>query len=119
MLVPPFDEINKILHDNKHFRDKKHYICTQNGTQMKIITSREFRENQKNYFNLAEKEKVIVHRGNKRKPFLLVPINESLESDLYFSDIEIIKLIETGIEEVKKGKITTITDVNNIWTDIL
>lgn len=86
---------------------------------MKIITSREFRENQKNYFELAEKERVIVHRGNKRRPFLLVPITESIENEIYFSDTKVIESIEKGIEDVQNGKLTTIVDAKNIWADIL
>lgn len=86
---------------------------------MKIITSREFRDNQKNYFELAEKERVIVHRGSKRRPFLLVPITESIENEIYFSDTKVMESIEKGIEDVQNGKLTTIVDAKNIWPDIL
>jgi hypothetical protein len=51
---------------------------------MKIITSREFRENQKAYFDLAETERVIIHRGKNRKPVLLTPIDQSTETDIFF-----------------------------------
>ena len=86
---------------------------------MRIITSREFRQNQKSYLDLAEKERIIIHRGNNRKPVLLTPINESDETDIYFYDPAVIASIKQGIEDVKKGKITTIKDLKNIWADIL
>ena len=86
---------------------------------MRIISTREFRENQKSYFDLAEKERIIIHRGNNRKPVLLTPIEESEETDMYFSDPAVIASIKQGIEDVKKGKITTLKDLKNIWADIL
>ncbi len=86
---------------------------------MKIITSREFRENQKNYFELAEKERVIIHRGSKKRPFLLVPITETMENEIYFSDSKILESIEKGKNEVLNGRTTIIVDATNIWPDIL
>ena len=86
---------------------------------MRIITSREFRENQKNYFDLAESERIIIHRGKNRKPVLLMPIDESEETDIYFSDPAVLAAIKKGIEDVKNGKVTTIKDLKNIWASIL
>ncbi|MFA5850791.1 MAG: prevent-host-death protein [Bacteroidales bacterium] len=86
---------------------------------MRIITTREFRENQKSYFDLAEKEKVIVHRGKNKKPVLLTPIEESEESDMYFSDPKVIASILRGIEDLQEGRVTRIKDTENIWPDIL
>lgn len=86
---------------------------------MRIITTREFRENQKSYFDLAEKERVIVHRGKNKKPVLLTPIEESEESDIYFSNSNVIASILRGIEDLKEGRLTGIKDTKNIWPDIL
>ncbi|MEN6618919.1 MAG: prevent-host-death protein [Rikenellaceae bacterium] len=86
---------------------------------MRIITTREFRENQKSYFDLAEKEKVIVHRGKNRKPVLLTPIEETEESDMCFSDPKVIASILRDIEDLKEGRVTRIKDTKNIWPDIL
>ena len=85
---------------------------------MKIITTREFRENQKAYFDLAETERVIVHRGKNRKPVLLTPVDENAETALYFSDPAVLSAIKQGIEDVKSGRITRISDLKNIWADI-
>ncbi|MDD4968278.1 MAG: prevent-host-death protein [Paludibacter sp.] len=86
---------------------------------MRIITRTEFRENQKSYFDLAEKERIIIHRGNNRKPVLLTPIEKSEETDIYFTDPAVMASIRQGIEDVKNGKVTTIKDLKNIWADIL
>jgi hypothetical protein len=74
---------------------------------MKIITSREFRENQKNYLELAKQERVVIRQGNKQS-FLILPINESEETDLYFSDPYIKSQIEQGIQDIKAGKVTKV-----------
>ena len=86
---------------------------------MRVITAREFREKQKDYLNLAETERVIIHRGKKRKSVLLVPINENTETDIFFSDVNVLNSIKEGIEDVKAGRVTTIRDLKNIWADIL
>lgn len=44
---------------------------------MRIISSREFNDNQKLYFDLADQnEQIIVQRG-KDKAYMLIPITES------------------------------------------
>jgi hypothetical protein len=86
---------------------------------MRIITSREFREKQRAYLELAEREKVIIHRGKNRKPVLLTPLSESEESDIYFSDPQIIASIQRGIEDIRAGRVTRIKDPKNIWESIL
>ncbi len=86
---------------------------------MRIITSREFREKQRAYLELAEREKVIIHRGKNRKPVLLTPLSESEESDIYLSDPQIIASIQRGIEDIRAGRVTRIKDPKNIWESIL
>lgn len=87
--------------------------------KMKIISTREFRDNQKSYFELAERERVIIHRGKNKKPVLLTPIEESSESDLYFSDSDVLESIRRGIEDAKAGRTTRIKDPKDIWGSIL
>lgn len=65
---------------------------------MLVISSREFRQNQKEYFERVDKgEQIIVQRGND-KAYLLTPVSEN---DLYFNS-EMIKKIRQSIEEVEK-----------------
>lgn len=94
-------------------------VYTINERIMRIITTREFRENQKSYFDMAEKERVIIHRGKNKKPVLLIPIEEGEETDLYFSDPNVLSSIKQGIVDVRDGRITVIKDLKNIWESIL
>ena len=111
--------------EKKYFKDDYYfaikYFCNfvHKRVHMKIITSREFREKQKAYFDLSEKERIIVHRGKNRKPVLISTIEESEESDIYFSDPKVMASIREGIEDIKAGRVTKIRDPNNIWQDIL
>jgi hypothetical protein len=83
---------------------------------MIVISSREFRDNQKKYFDLIDKdEKVIVQRG-KNKAYILTPVNDALKLSV---NPELINMIEQAEEEIAKGKVTKIRDPKNIWQDIL
>ncbi len=67
-------------------------------------TSRQFRDKQKDFFELADKgEKVIIRRG-KKQAYLLTPINED---DIYFTPA-ILEKINKSIKQVKEGKVTKI-----------
>ncbi len=77
---------------------------------MLIISSREFRQNQRLYFDKADKgEQIIVQRG-KDKSYALTPI---AKDDLYFN-ADIVKKIKKSIAQAKKGKITTISSSKEI-----
>jgi len=41
------------------------------------------------------------------------------ETDNYFANPKVIKAIERGKSDVKAGRVTKITDPNNIWDSIL
>jgi hypothetical protein len=83
---------------------------------MIVVSSREFRDNQKKYFDLIDKdEKVIVQRG-KNKAYILTPVNDALKLSV---NPELINMIEQAEEEIAKGKVTKIRDPKNIWQDIL
>lgn len=67
-------------------------------------TSRQFRDKQKDYLDLADKgEKVIIRRG-KKQAYLLTPINDD---DIYFTPAMLEK-INKSIKQVKEGKVTKI-----------
>lgn len=65
---------------------------------MQIITAREFRANQKKYFDLAESETVFVARKNAR-PIVISVADE----DDFLSKAELLS-IQKGIEDIKKGR---------------
>ena len=67
---------------------------------MLVISSREFRQNQKRYFEKADAgEQIIVQRG-KDKAYALTPVTGE---DLYF-DAEMVARIKESIDQVKSGK---------------
>lgn len=72
---------------------------------MLVVSSREFRQNQKRYFERADQgEQIIVHRG-KNKAYALTPVKEE---DLYFN-AEMVDRIKQSIGQVKSGKTKSIT----------
>lgn len=80
---------------------------------MLIISSREFRQNQKKYFEKVDNgEHVIVQRG-KDKAYSLTPVQQE---DMYFSADQI-KKIKESIAEIKQGdavKVTTAKEVSEL-----
>ena len=78
---------------------------------MLVISTREFRQNQKMYLDLVDKdEQVIVQRG-KNKAYILTAITET---DRYFSDPEIKMRIANSLEQAARGELTTLPkeDIN-------
>ena len=77
---------------------------------MLIISSREFRQNQRLYFDKADKgENIIVQRG-KDKAYALTPVSED---DLYFNG-EMIKKIKKSMKQAENGQVTTISSSEEI-----
>lgn len=69
------------------------------------ISSRQFRDKQKEIFELADKgEKIVIRRGDKQA-YVLTPIDDD---DLYFTP-EMLDKIEKSIQQVKEGKIRKLT----------
>lgn len=65
---------------------------------MQIVTTREFRANQRKYFELAEHEAVFVARRNAR------PIVISVVSDDEYLSNEELQSIQRGMEDVRDGR---------------
>lgn len=81
---------------------------------MLVISSREFRQNQKKYFEKVDKgEHIIVQRG-KDKAYTLTPVNED---DMYFN-AEMVKKIKQSILEVQKGQVKRVSTSKEI-SDLL
>ena len=65
------------------------------------ITSREFRDNQKSFFELADEgEQIIIRRKGKNRAYTLTPIDTN---DLILSPA-LKKKIEKGLQDIKDGK---------------
>ena len=72
---------------------------------MLIISSREFRDNQKKYFDLIDQnEQVVVQRG-KNKSYKLVPI---MEKETLMTETEFYAMVDRGIKDVEEGRVTRV-----------
>ena len=65
---------------------------------MRIVTTREFRANQKKYFEMAEKETVLISRRNA------APIMVCAVRDEDFPSRDELEAIQRGIEDIKHGR---------------
>jgi hypothetical protein len=73
-------------------------------------TSRQFRERQKDFFELADKgEKVVIRRGRKQT-YVLTPVSED---DLYFTP-EMIQRIKDAQQEIKEGKFISFNSTDEL-----
>lgn len=89
---------------------------------MLVISSTQFRTSQKKYLDLAERERVIIKRGNKVIELVVsdkVNNNPSPSNDTWFDNSKNIEAVMMGIEEIKAGKTIEIKDPKNIWDSIL
>jgi len=83
---------------------------------MLIISSREFRDHQKKYFDLVDQnEQVIVQRG-KNKAYILAPIGDA---DKLSVNEQLVEYVREAELELSNKQTTTIQDPNNIWESIL
>lgn len=81
---------------------------------MLVISSREFRENQKKYFDSVDSgEQVIVQRGKDRS-YKLVPVTSS---DVCMTEEEFYEKIDRSIQQAKEGKVLRVStneDLKNL-----
>jgi hypothetical protein len=83
---------------------------------MMIISSREFRDNQKKYFDLVDQNKQIIVQRGKDLAYLIVPLKDV---DRLSVNDELIQTVQEAEAEYAKLKTTKIKDPNNIWESIL
>jgi len=77
---------------------------------MLVISSREFRQNQRLYFDKVDQgEQVVVQRG-KDKSYVLSPVTED---DLYFN-AEMVARIKKSLQEARDGDTVTISTPKEI-----
>lgn len=78
--------------------------------RMLVINSREFRQNQRLYFDKVDNgEQVIVQRG-KDKAYSLTPVDKD---DLYFN-AAMVKQIRESIKQVENGQVIRVTSSDEI-----
>lgn len=80
---------------------------------MIVISSREFRENQKKYFDLAQIQRVIIKRKDQFLELVShgnsIPESVSPSNDPFFDDPRNIEEILKASKEAKEGKTVKLT----------
>lgn len=51
-------------------------LVHKNNLTMRIVTSREFRDNQKKYFDMVDNKEQVIVKRSKNRAYKLVPVNE-------------------------------------------
>lgn len=70
---------------------------------MKSISRTEFRDNLKKYFELAEKEYIIIHKGVK-KAYVLMPFDVLDETEYQRASLKNAAHIQQGLDEINKDQ---------------
>ena len=82
---------------------------------MVIVSSREFRDHQKKYFDLVDQnEQIIVQRG-KDKAYVIIPLNDS---DRLSVNEQLIQAVQDAEAEYTNQTTTHIKDPGNIGESI-
>jgi hypothetical protein len=68
------------------------------------VTSRQFRDNQKTFFDLADEGKQIIIKRGRKKSYVLSPVQED---DLYFTP-QMLERIDRALEQIEHGECTVI-----------
>lgn len=69
-----------------------------------VIYSREFRDNQKKYFDLVDKDQQVIVKRRNGKAYALVPVAES-----YFLDPNNVERLRHSIAQAEAGEVTELT----------
>ena len=80
---------------------KMDIFATLNWLKMVVVSSREFRANQRKYFDLALTDDVVI-TSRSHGSYRLVPLRES---DMLIDQTTLEAKIRRGIEEYEQGKV--------------
>ena len=83
---------------------------------MMIISSREFRDNQKKYFDLVDRNNQIIIQRGKDKAYVIVPL---IDADRLSVNDELLHTVQDAEAEYAKHKTTQVKDPGKIWESIL
>ncbi|RYX86972.1 prevent-host-death protein [bacterium] len=83
---------------------------------MLVISSEEFSNNQKKYFDLLDTNIQIIVQRDKDKAYLLTPLSDI---DSLSTNPELISRILQAEENIKNAEVVIIADPKNIWASIL
>ncbi|HSH50229.1 MAG TPA: hypothetical protein VK982_00745 [Bacteroidales bacterium] len=100
---------------------------------MKIVTSREFRDHQKKYFDMVDKKEQVIVKRSKNRAYKLVPVTEddmlieipeeyrcdpyeiSPSGDLFWADKRNVEIVKKAIENKDQiaDKLNSADDIKN------
>jgi hypothetical protein len=105
---------------------------------MKVISSREFRDNQKKYFDLVDSNEQVVVKRSKNRAYKLVPVDDddmlieipnefrcdpyeiSPSGDLFWADKRNVDILKKAIENKDQiaEKLNTAEDIKNFLNSL-
>lgn len=105
---------------------------------MKIVTSREFRDNQKKYFDLVDKKEQVIVKRSKNRAYKLVPVTDddmlieipkeyrcdpyeiSPSGDLFWADKRNVEIVKKAIENKEQiaDKLNSADDIKNFLNNL-
>jgi len=74
------------------------------------VTSRQFRDNQRSFFDLADKGKQIVIKRRSKQAYTLTPVDE----DDWYLTPELEARIERSLQQAREGKVTRVTGIEEL-----
>lgn len=83
---------------------------------MVVISSREFRNNQKKYFDLLDSNVQIVVQRGKDKTYLLTPLSDANKLS---TNSELLKRVKQAERNIENGETITVSNPKNIWESIM
>lgn len=105
---------------------------------MKIVTSREFRDHQKKYFDMVDKKEQVIVKRSKNRAYKLVPVTEddmlieipeeyrcdpydiSPSGDLFWADKRNVEIVKKAIENKDQiaDKLNSVDDIKNFLNNL-
>lgn len=75
---------------------------------MLIVSSREFRNNQKKYLDLVDQNKQVIVQRGKNKAYILTPVSDV---DRLSVNPKLIEIVRDAEKEMSKGKSVEIKEI--------
>jgi hypothetical protein len=108
------------------------------NTTMKIVTSREFRDHQKKYFDMVDNKESVIVKRSKNRAYKLVPVTEddilieipeeyrcdpyeiSPSGDLFWADKRNVEIVKKAIENKDQiaNKLNSADDIKNFLKNL-
>ena len=103
------------------------------NTTMRIVTSREFRDNQKKYFDMVDNKEQVIVKRSKNRAYKLVPVIDddilieipkeyrcdpyeiSPSGDMFWADKRNVEIVKKAIENKEQitDKLNSADDIKN------